>query len=235
MKIKKTLTDKVIAANRRNAQQSTGANNIAAVKYNAVKHGILAKGLLFRSDEEASEFAQLQAQLEKDLRPADTLERILVEEIAVCYWKLRIVVGLEVEDIKTRQVAAGELLRKLISDCDDRLTVASDKGPGSPSRDCVQKVGWDCKEVVLSSGNHTDDVLGNELSDMTGSPRMEMRLGSSLETIMRYEGSVKRDLYKAIEMFQRLQKRQGASSAAESEGTGPKPGASSGQFTKRSH
>jgi hypothetical protein len=72
MKIKKTVSDKVIAANRRNARKSTGPRNAAAksaLKYHSVKHGLLTKTLLFEGHKEEAEFQELTAELEADYRP----------------------------------------------------------------------------------------------------------------------------------------------------------------------
>ena len=52
MKIKKTVTEKVIAANRGNSQKSTGPHNVEAVKENALKHGLLARRIVFTNEEE---------------------------------------------------------------------------------------------------------------------------------------------------------------------------------------
>ena len=91
MKIKKTVSDQVIAANRKNAQKSTGAQSAAAkskLKYHAVKHGLLTKALLFENDQEQAEFQELAATLEEDFKPRGVVQGMLVEEIAVCWWKL---------------------------------------------------------------------------------------------------------------------------------------------------
>ena len=72
MKIKKTVSDKVITANRKNARKSTGPLSAvakSALKYRAVKHGLLTKALSFRNNEEKAEFRELAAQLEEDLKP----------------------------------------------------------------------------------------------------------------------------------------------------------------------
>jgi hypothetical protein len=54
MKIKKTVSDKVITANRKNARKSTGPRSAvakSALRYRAVRHGLLTKALSFRSDD----------------------------------------------------------------------------------------------------------------------------------------------------------------------------------------
>jgi hypothetical protein len=87
----KAVTEKVLEANRMNAKQSTGpksAGGKLAVRYNAVKHGLLAKQILFRHDKvRQEEFNDFLDELECDLIPVGPIERMLVEEIGACWCK----------------------------------------------------------------------------------------------------------------------------------------------------
>ena len=86
---------KQLEANRCNAQRSTGPRTPAGkarVKFNALKHGLLAKSVILpiRSrSEKQSHFDALLAQLIDELKPVGILEDMLVEKIAVSYWRLR--------------------------------------------------------------------------------------------------------------------------------------------------
>jgi len=92
------------AANRRNAQMSTGPRTEegkSRSRRNALKHGILSSALLITEGEGAedrAEFDELLGGLHRDLAPVGTLEEMLVEKIAVCWWRqkraLRCEVGL---------------------------------------------------------------------------------------------------------------------------------------------
>ncbi len=95
MKIKKTVTAKVIAANRANGQKATGPRNTTAVTQNARTHGLLSKYILFQGEEEKKEFDTLLDELEREQQPAGPTERALVEELASCFWKVRITNDLE--------------------------------------------------------------------------------------------------------------------------------------------
>ena len=129
MKIKKTVSEKVIAANRGNAQQSTGPKNVAAVRNNALKHGLLAKSIVFRNEEEETEFERLLGALEKDVQPV--IQRMMREELATCWWNLQRAEQ-ELGDIRNRLMASKELLRRFISSSDDeRVSVLSDKEDGA--------------------------------------------------------------------------------------------------------
>ncbi len=84
-----------IAANRANAQKSTGPKTPAgrdASKMNALKHGILSRETVVRGrciQEDELEFAALHQRLWEDLMPAGPLEEMLVDRIVTAHWRLR--------------------------------------------------------------------------------------------------------------------------------------------------
>jgi hypothetical protein len=89
-----TVSKKQLEANKRNAQKAgvKTAEGKAIVKYNALKHGLLAKEVVITVGEGAEnpeEFNALLEDLKTQLAPAGTLEEILVEKVAVAYWRLR--------------------------------------------------------------------------------------------------------------------------------------------------
>lgn len=209
MKIRKTVSNKVISANRNNAQKSTGPKNVSSVKHNALKHGLLAKHIVFSDEEEKTEFAAFMEELEKDLSPDGVLQHMLVVEIGTCWWKLERLVPLEMEDIRNRPVACRELLLRFISKAEDeRVSVLSPDVSCAENREGMQNLLWDCEEVVLRAGSTNHDAIGEDLSETNGSSVMELRLTRALETTLRYEGSVKRDLYRAMSILHKLQSEE---------------------------
>jgi hypothetical protein len=90
-----SVSPKKIEANRRNAQRSTGPRTPegkARSRRNALKHGILASAILIKTGpavDNADEFNELMSALRDDLAPEGALEDLLVEKIAVCYWRQR--------------------------------------------------------------------------------------------------------------------------------------------------
>jgi hypothetical protein len=71
-------------------------------KWNSLKHGLLAKTVVLRwgpLKEDEKEFEQLLSDLRNDLSPVGALEEMLVEEIAVCYWRMRRVLRAEIGEI----------------------------------------------------------------------------------------------------------------------------------------
>lgn len=62
------------------------------MKYNALKHGLLAKEVVITvgdGAENPEEFGAVLEDLKAHLAPAGTLEEMLVEKVAVAYWRLR--------------------------------------------------------------------------------------------------------------------------------------------------
>ncbi len=88
-------TEKQIAANRRNAARSTGpisAAGKAIAARNSLKHGLLAQEVVIDGGEGAEsqeQFDALLLDLTNQFAPEGPLEEILVEKVAVAYWRLR--------------------------------------------------------------------------------------------------------------------------------------------------
>jgi hypothetical protein len=89
-----TVSEKQLEANRANALKGgvKTQEGKEIVKYNALKHGLLAKEVVITVGdgiEDPEEFNTLLEDLGTQLQPQGTLEEMLVEKIAVAYWRLR--------------------------------------------------------------------------------------------------------------------------------------------------
>ena len=73
-------------SNRLNAQNSTGPGDTALTRFNAVKHGLLAKGITELDDSDAYE--SLVQRLTLDYDPVGDLEIFWVRRIAFCMTRL---------------------------------------------------------------------------------------------------------------------------------------------------
>lgn len=92
-------TDAQRAANRRNAQQSTGpktGRGKAMAAQNALRHGLRARKVI-SFDESEPDFIAFHADIRADFAPADAVEEHLVERIAMCAWRLRRLYRVEAE------------------------------------------------------------------------------------------------------------------------------------------
>ena len=96
-----TSSPERIAANRANAQKSTGPNTPegkAASKMNALKHGILSREVLV-SGENEEELTALHEWFREDLQPVGPIEITLVDQIVTTHWRLRRVLAAESGEI----------------------------------------------------------------------------------------------------------------------------------------
>jgi hypothetical protein len=84
-------TDRQIAANRQNAQKSTGPKipeGCAAVRLNSVTHGLTAKTLVLPGESE-EDFKAVFDSLAAEHDPATPTEQALVTQLAMATWRLR--------------------------------------------------------------------------------------------------------------------------------------------------
>ncbi len=97
---------KKVESNKKNALKSTGPKTVKGknvVKWNALKHGLLsAEVVIDKGDgvEDKTEFKKMFSQLREDLHSVGILEEMLVERIAICYWRLRRVIRCENGEIR---------------------------------------------------------------------------------------------------------------------------------------
>lgn len=106
MKIKKTVTDKQLAANRRNAKLSTGPKTEDGkknAKFNAVKYGLFAKHLFIPDIDESSpaEFSNLLTDLSIDLDAEGPIEEFFVAEIGKAMIRMQRAVFAERGSVRT--------------------------------------------------------------------------------------------------------------------------------------
>lgn len=90
-------SQKQIAANRHNAQKSTGPTTTtgkAAVALNAMQHGLLSQHVCLPDEDEAALIA-LGKKLRQHLQPVGELEVLLVDRVIASLWRLRRVVAME--------------------------------------------------------------------------------------------------------------------------------------------
>jgi len=93
--MRKTMSLKQLAANRRNALKSTGPktpNGRAVSKMNALKHGLVAREVLAQGinrKESGRELKALYQRFWDNLKPVGPVEEMLVGQIVTAHWRLR--------------------------------------------------------------------------------------------------------------------------------------------------
>jgi hypothetical protein len=106
-------------ASRKNGAKSRGpktSESKARAARNALKHGMRAEKYVVLPDEDAAEFAGLQAALVEELAPVGALQTVLARRVAVAAWRLARADRIEIELFEERRSADGGLGLALIRD-----------------------------------------------------------------------------------------------------------------------
>jgi hypothetical protein len=218
MKTTRTMTDKAKAASQNNGKQSGGPLNPSNGNQSARKHGLLSRRLVFRSEEEKQEYSALWNDLIDECQPVGRTEEILVEEKAICFWKQAESDGWLAQEFAQRREAPGAILKTLADNYEGEQLPLFTRRDGSNS---AVQFGWDCRELIIRTGTmdseHEDekDRYGERKGKgKSGHVQIEARLNTSLETILRYQAAIKRDLYRCIDKLRDLQRERLGKSVA---------------------
>jgi hypothetical protein len=209
-------SEKQVLANRRNAQKSTGAKTPegkASVRFNAMKHGLLAQDVLLPGEDETA-LKELGKLLRDELQPVGGMENLLVDRIVDAYWRLR----------RLGRVEAGMFTWEQYEELAERAA--------NEARSYLQMIYKTEEERRLK----TPHVMDEQKYDEAYERAQEMKAKQEEETAMlggafirdadkanafsklsRYETSIERSLYKALHELQRLQ------AARRAEGNVPPP------------
>jgi hypothetical protein len=207
MSIHKTMTQKAIDANRKNSHHGHGPTTIMGkqiVRYNAMKHGLLARALVFKNEREEKNFRAYRKRLCEELAPQDALELMYVEDLANAEWRLKRATRWEQNvGMKDDTTAIAE---DALQSGTQRLGILSFPGEEN-SR------GWRCKELSFSLTKDKDSKPQNisSLSDDPGGVELTATLTDpvgDLDTILRYQRAIRKDRDNAIDRLLRLQRRR---------------------------
>lgn len=207
MKIEKTVTEKVIAANRENAAKSTGPRDTTSTRQNARKHGLLAKQLKFETDDERQEFDTWVQELEDDWRPQGFTERTLVYEVAISAWKLTQAIGWQEQEFADRRAASTAILECVTVEGFPERRVMFKKWDTTSA---TAKRGWDCEELVLRTSDKDTKLDCSDTESRTGvdNIQIEAKLRTRLDTIFRYQASLRNNFYRAIKALREFRRER---------------------------
>lgn len=189
------MTPAQLDANRRNGQKSRGPKTQTGKTLssrNALRHGLLSSGIVIDNgdgEESRAEFEDLLRGLLADLSPEGMLENLLVERIASCYWRLKRAVRCE----------TGETQKRLLR--------AKSGGPeNEDERDTLVR-------YFRTISNNFTAPLGEQAKTEKLLAEAQLRSLSlpdepALDRILRYETTIERQLYRALEQLERLQRQR---------------------------
>ena len=190
-----TVSERKLAANRANAQRSTGPRTAAGKarsSLNALRHGILARAafnLTIEGAERRKEFDALIAGLAEEFQPQTIVEHLMVQQLAGCWWRLAKVWRYEQEAAWRMWASPGIPMDEYNEYHDNREWI------GSPLRD----------EIVEDAAKFLPDA---GLDDPT------IPNGASARTILRYQSAISSMLFRCLSLLERRkQARESAEDA----------------------
>jgi hypothetical protein len=166
------ISPRKLAANQQNARRSTGPRTPtgkARVKHNALKHGLLAKEVIVPLGDEykkRAEFDHLLDDLCQHYAPVGPIEAMLVDRIAVAYWRLRRATRAEVGELIVEiDNAPGFDGVPFLSGIAARLRTQVEAADQNfdfvtwlqNNEDVLPDLGWDLKEVAAYINNLRSD------------------------------------------------------------------------------
>ena len=203
MHIHKHVSRKVIEANRKNSHHGHGPTTTRgkqAVRYNAVKHGLLARSLVFKSEEEEHDFRAYRRRLCEDLAPEDSLEMMYVEDLANCEWRLKR--ATRWEQAIGRKDNTTAIAENALKSGTEKLGISSEQATEG-SR------GWRCEELRFSLTREKDTKAQSSFIDDPDGVELAVTLSNpvgDLNTILRYQHSIRRDRDNAADRLLKLQR-----------------------------
>ena len=200
-------TEKQHKANRENALVSTGPvtpEGKALVSQNAVKHGIFAKDLVITTGdgkEDAQEYRELLDGLILSLKPSGQMECLLVEKIAVDYWRLRRVLRFESGSIR-------KILDMAISDYYDKTDYFGNKehkGNEEIDEEIAEHQDAQDKTSQKRIAELKRQKLKNKLAEEVAIKIGSLPDGDDWNKVIKYEKAVQRSILQNLALLKRLQ------------------------------
>jgi hypothetical protein len=210
-------SDKQVRANQQNALKSTGPKTPegkAAIRHNALTHGLLSQEVLLPGEDEAA-LKELGESLRAELQPVGELENMLVEQIIAASWRLR----------RLRRVETGIFTAELYGELTKRAQQEARTYERTEIDDLLESTD---KTTIIDERRHKEAI--SKVEEMKGIRDSETGMlgqafvrdadkANAFSKLSRYETPIERSLYKALHELQRLQ------AARHAEGNVPPPAA----------
>ena len=214
-------SDKQTEANRRNALKSTGPKTPegkAAVRLNALKHGLLSRETLLPGEDEEA-LTELSDLLREELQPVGELQNLLVDRIISAYWRLS----------RLGRVEAGIFAWELYGQWANRARVEAssytkqvgglkdlDPDPFQPTTKITDQ---EKHQEAISKAREMESKREAETATLGRTFIRDADGANAFSKLSRYETAIERSLYKALHELQRLQ------AARRADGNVPPPAA----------
>jgi hypothetical protein len=196
-------------ANRANSLKSTGPQSDAGkavVRLNAVRHGLLSSAPIMAGEDE-SEFNELGAQLQSELKPVGLLETQTVNRMAGFLWRLRraqhIEAGLLTSSAAEVFAEAAEQRAKSHTRTEGGLDALLESlGDGGGETTIVDEAGH---ADAMEAAQNARDVSFSAPVLLGAAFGRDAGGADALGKLTRYETGIERALYRATEELEKLQ------------------------------
>jgi hypothetical protein len=200
------LSPRRLAARRANAQKCTGPRTPegkSVARLNALKHGFFASDVVnpvLDGPARAEEFNSLLDALLEEFQPESVAERIMIDEIAACCWRIRRLLRCECRESWVHE--------------DNYRRWANTEKPSD--------------SILASMGNDTFGIRRRKAETLhrSGLDALTLPGDSDIDKIVRYERLIKRNLYRALYTLDRMR----AARTRPSDSTAPPSGLNENQF-----
>jgi hypothetical protein len=200
-------TQKQLAANRRNAQLSTGPKSEtgkAAIRLNATRHGLLSSAPVASGENEA-EYSALCEQLKSELAPVGILETQIVARMTNSLWRLRRLSHIESgllsgglaqayaaanDDVARQHVRSEGGMAELLANMDNGTVTVLDKD----AYDAANAAADEARALLLSDSALLGAAYQNDAAG-----------ADALTKLARYETTLERSLFRAGAELERRQ------------------------------
>lgn len=197
-------------ANRANSRKSTGPTSSegkAAVRLNAVRHGLLSSAPNMAGEDEG-EYNALRQQLQSELAPVGLLETQLCDRMAGMIWRLRRLSHIEAGLLTGNAAGAFADAAEAIAQTHTR------REEGGAAALAAMTEEWEGRTVIEDEEAHADasdaakdarGVLWSVPALLGAAYRSDAVGADALTKLSRYETTLERSLYRAGEELRRLQ------------------------------
>ena len=197
-------SDKQVEANRRNARKSTGPKTQegkAAVRYNAIKHGLLSQDAVLPGEDEAA-LQELDELLRDELQPVGELESMLVDRIVANHWRLRRLGRVEAGIFSWERYE--EMAEWAREEADSYIVRQPSVAEMRREPDTYVSDMESYQEAVARAQERAK-MQSTETAILGRTFMRDADKGNAFSKLSRYETTIERSLYKALHELQRLQ------------------------------
>ena len=197
-------SEKKIEANRQNALRSTGPRTPegkAAVRLNALKHGLLSQQVLLPG-EDADALRELGEALRAELQPVGVLENLLVNRIIALFWKLQRMDRVEAGIFAAEH--SRELAERAEREASSYISSGADELVGNVQG--LEITDEEKRDEALARARQLRSAQEDDTVILGRTFVRDADTANAFIKLSRYVTPIERELYRALHELERLQR-----------------------------